>query len=307
LLQQGDPFALESASVSLALLLLLGLGGLRLIVRSAFSDGQVHQGVTAFQQIIAFSALGATLSYMLAARGDPLWDSSFRAWDATFGLGWTQAVGWLDRRPWLANANTLFYHSLIPQMVAVVLLLTQLHRIYALRVVMFANILAGFAAILVSGLFPAQGNLFDPAAYPHVGESAAFLHLPDIEGLRSGALRTLDLTKLQGIVTFPSYHAAMAVIHAWGFWHVRAARVPGVIWSALIILATPLGGGHYFVDVIAGAAVAIFALWVARSAVFFRLPDLGGANQTRVPVSRRAARLRQRAQRQGTSHVQSGR
>jgi membrane-associated phospholipid phosphatase len=56
-------------------------------------------------------------------------------------------------------------------------------------------------------------------------------------------------------VTFPSFHTAAGIILVISFW--RTALFPIIVlYSAIMIASTPVLGGHYFVDLIAGAAVA---------------------------------------------------
>ena len=51
--------------------------------------------------------------------------------------------------------------------------------------------------------------------------SAYLEQLHDLPLVRDGSLRVLDFDKLTGIVTFPSFHAAAAVLYLWAFWPVR--------------------------------------------------------------------------------------
>ena len=50
---------------------------------------------------------------------------------------------------------------------------------------------------------------------------------------------------MQGIITFPSYHAGLSLVTLWGFWASRMAwlRWPGMLLAALTIVATPVDGG----------------------------------------------------------------
>ena len=57
----------------------------------------------------------------------------------------------------------------------------------------------------------------------------------------------------------------MGGLYIWAFWSVRAARFPALLVNALLIAATPIDGGHYFVDVIAGLVVAALAICAARA------------------------------------------
>ena len=77
-------------------------------------------------------------------------------------------------------------------------------------------------------------------------------------------LRHLEVLGLSGIVTFPSFHAASAVLYAWALWAVRWMRPVALLANGAMLAATPLNGGHYFVDVIAGMAIAALAIVAAR-------------------------------------------
>src|SRR5439155_17310083 len=79
-----------------------------------------------------------------------------------------------------------------------------------------------------------------------------------------GTLRRLDLLGLAGIVTFPSFHAASAVLYAWAFWPVVWARPIAILANGMMMAATPIDGGHYFIDLIAGIAIAVPAIMAAR-------------------------------------------
>ena len=68
------------------------------------------------------------------------------------------------------------------------------------------------AAIVIASLAPALG------AHIHHGHPFAALHqgIDDLVALRDGSLRRLSLPDIQGIISFPSFHAAMGVLLAWG-------------------------------------------------------------------------------------------
>jgi membrane-associated phospholipid phosphatase len=74
--------------------------------------------------------------------------------------------------------------------------------------------------------------------------------------LRDGSLRHLELFKLAGIVSFPSFHTASGVLYIWALWPVRYFRWAAIATNAWMIAATPLIGAHYVIDVIGGIGVA---------------------------------------------------
>jgi membrane-associated phospholipid phosphatase len=70
--------------------------------------------------------------------------------------------------------------------------------------------------------------------------------------------------EIGGVLTFPSFHAASAALYIWAFWPLVWLRPAVVVWNLTMIAATPLGGGHYLVDVLASIVVTILAIAAAQ-------------------------------------------
>jgi membrane-associated phospholipid phosphatase len=77
-----------------------------------------------------------------------------------------------------------------------------------------------------------------------------------LEGLRDGTLSRISLATLDGIVNYPSFHAGAAVLLAYGFWSVRPLRWPLITLNTLMLASAVPIGGHYLVDLFAGAIAA---------------------------------------------------
>jgi membrane-associated phospholipid phosphatase len=275
ILERQDPFrlALETAilpGLGILVLLAAALGG-RLLQRP-----RLAAAATAFLQLTLFTMLGVMLSYVLAGRAGPLWDVRFAAWDSALGFDWPAIWSILDRSNTLVWLLGLAYHSLIPQMIVAVVALSSRGELDELRITVNAAILAGFGTVLLSGLLPGSGNLFDPDSYRHLWPSVAWSQGELIAGLRDGSMRVLDLGAMEGIVTFPSYHAALAAIFIWSFRTVPGLAVPGALWAGLTIVATPLVGGHYAVDVVAGLALVPVCIPAAQYLARLRLSPVQG-------------------------------
>jgi membrane-associated phospholipid phosphatase len=71
----------------------------------------------------------------------------------------------------------------------------------------------------------------------------------------------------EGIVTFPSLHAALGILFAAALWRVRGIKWAALVLNALMLVATPAYGSHYFIDVIAGVALAALC-WIAAARLF---------------------------------------
>lgn len=224
---------------------------------------RLFAGAIAFLQMTLFTVLAVVLSYALAARAGPLWDDRLAAVDAWLGVDWTAIVRRADGWPALLWIGGVAYHSLVAQMIVCIVVLSACGQLDRLRIAVAAATLSGAVTIAISGVVPALGNLFDPAAYRHLWPSVAWQERGLVAGLRSGTARMLDLTRLSGIVSFPSYHATLPVILAWALRPVSGLRVAAPVWAAVTILATPLFGGHYAVDVLAGLVLALLAIALA--------------------------------------------
>jgi membrane-associated phospholipid phosphatase len=230
-------------------------------------------------QALLFSVVGSILSYLLARSSVPLQDSALAGSDRALGLDWIGYAHFVDAHTWLVRAYRVAYSSLIPQTIVVILALGFGRMLDDLRQFVLAAILTGTASVLIAAQFPALGAFahygLKPTDFSHVWQATGLADLRDFLAVRSGRLTVLDLRKMQGIVTFPSYHAALALVALRAFWKsgLRWLRWSGTALAAVTIAATPIDGGHYFVDVIGGLAIAVASIAAANRLVFVRLPS----------------------------------
>ncbi|MBB4258772.1 phosphatase PAP2 family protein [Bradyrhizobium sp. CIR3A] len=90
------------------------------------------------------------------------------------------------------------------------------------------------------------------------------LHILAAVLVRDGTTRVLDAYSLAPLLTFPRFHAITAVLCTWAVWPLRWLRLVGVLWNAVVLLAPPIGGGHFFIDVIAGVVVALSTIYATH-------------------------------------------
>jgi membrane-associated phospholipid phosphatase len=67
----------------------------------------------------------------------------------------------------------------------------------------------------------------------------------------------------KGLIGFPSYHAVLALLVVWYARPLQVVRWLALAVNGLVLIATPIQGGHHIVDVVAGFAVAALAIWAA--------------------------------------------
>jgi hypothetical protein len=177
-------------------------------------------------------------------------------------------LAWMNGWPTVYAVFRPIYLSLTLQMTTVVLCLAFSGRLVWLRVYTLAFIFAALASIAVSVVLPAAGAW--PYYAPTAAESpnvmpAVSTSWPVFYGLRDGTLRALMAVGAEGIITFPSLHAALAVIVIAALWPVAVLRWVILALNGAMLIATPIDGSHYFIDVLAGVALAPPSLLAARA------------------------------------------
>jgi PAP2 superfamily len=227
--------------------------------------------LTGIAQIILVVAVMISLTYMAAAANFPLQDARLLAFDRAIGFDFRAFVGFVNDRSWLIAILAWGYRAISwPILVIAVLLPLTGHHLHASKYVL-VFLIALIATTLLSIAVPAIGTYgavgLVPSDYPNFEPQGYYDTLRDLPLIRDGKLRVLDLPSLGGIVTFPSFHAAAAVIYIWALWPVTIVRWLGLLSNGAMLVATPIGGGHFLADVIAGIAVVVlsvaFANWIA--------------------------------------------
>jgi membrane-associated phospholipid phosphatase len=107
--------------------------------------------------------------------------------------------------------------------------------------------------IPISWLLPAASAW----VYFGVVERVDAYHLIDFNALRSGEMTRISLTHVNGLITFPSFHAALATILIYASRGVKMLFPLYLVLNLLMLAATPTVGGHYFIDIIAGAGIVL--------------------------------------------------
>lgn len=270
---QFSPFKIEWASfvIPLTACALLMCGGW--FYGAIRPDIRLASALTATAQIVAFAAVGAPLSYLAAAAGLPLQDARFSAWDEYLGVDWLGYLTFISRHHLLHEIFATAYASFSLQTIATVLILALSGQVFRLRIFVKTFVATTLATIAVSAALPAEGpwlfHAVQATAANGYAEPLSATSWPVFFGLRAGTFITLSGLNSEGIITFPSLHAALAVLFTMALW-----RTPGVKWIFLVlniamIMATPLEGSHYIVDVLAGIAVTLLA-WVAVAKIASR-------------------------------------
>lgn len=201
------------------------------------------------------------LNHISMASAFPYVDDMLSSWDQALGLDWLGYFTFVHDHPALLNVLDFSYTSLTPLSVLTFVLLVVIglpaRAFYFVEMFFFTAIIA----LLAGMFFPAEAAVVHYAVnladYPNYINPPGVYHLSHMDRLRAaeGAI-TLHPNFLPGLVTFPSFHTAAGIIMA-----IAAFRswlfIPITCYVIAMVAATPVFGGHYFVDLFAGTAVAL--------------------------------------------------
>lgn len=226
--------------------------------------------------LIVYGLVFGTLSYLATAADRPMMAAQFAAADHWLGFDWQVYVPFVRATPVLRTMLHFGYTMMVQQLGLIVVVLTLLGRFQWLRITVDAFGLMALTAIILSGFFPAvDADVYFGATVPQMtphGWIAELQRVQDFLNLRDGFLVQIPVIDATGIVTFPSFHTMCGFLFAVAFGQIRFLRWPAVGLNALLIAATPVEGGHYLVDMLAGIALATAIMAAIFAYVRVRAP-----------------------------------
>jgi membrane-associated phospholipid phosphatase len=237
------------------------------------------------------------LGHVTMAARFPYTDDTLSRWDSYLGLDW---LGYFDllrhSSPLLLHYLSLNYAAFGPALVMSFAMLALSRDQRRARYLLETSLITAFLSIMIGMFFPARGamafHVLDQSAIiPEFAKLPGLYFVEAMENVRSDAPMLLDLDELPGLVSFPSFHTAGALIIIACFWRT-VLFVPALLFSAGMIAAIPVYGGHYFIDMLAGAAMAVAVLVLFASQPYYRGMFRGAASRgswVPLPVGRRPA------------------
>jgi hypothetical protein len=223
-------------------------------------DQRIASLALSVAELYSISAAVALLTYLSVLSGMHPMDSQLAAIDRALGLDWPGVFTWVMERPGLKRVLSFCYWSLLTQVFVLLIFLNITYRLDRIVEFMSLYITTLIACALISLAFPAD------SAWAHHGITGDIAyHMPHLMALRDGTMRTLDVAQMHGIITFPSFHAALGILFIYAT-RRTVLFIPAVVINVGMIMATPTIGGHHFIDVPAGLAIALIGCMLYSSA-----------------------------------------
>src|SRR4029453_269765 len=199
-------------------------------------------------QLAIVIIMGLMLSYAASTVTLPYRDAQLLAFDRWLGFEREAYMAYLKRHTALREVLYFAYMTIVHQTLLVCIVPLLVRRVDRLQAYIIAFVLAVTATAVTASFIPAANALIyvdqaptNLSTLPDGGHS----YFPTLEGLLAGTLRTIDFGGMEGLIGFPSFHAANAILFVWALWPIRLLRFPLLVLNFLLIASTPLAGAHY--------------------------------------------------------------
>jgi hypothetical protein len=238
-----------------------GMACLNLVYATIRPDRRIGMFAATIAQLIAFSSASMLLTYLSATSKFPLIDGYLAAADAAIGFDWLSLFMWVHGHPAVDRLLAISYDSGIIQIIILVILLPALGQLDRLREFVWLFVITLLITVALAWVMPAEGAF----GYYRVSHLTNAYYLHDFNALRAGAMPEIAMARLTGIVQFPSFHAAMALMLIYAYRGISYLFPISILLNLVMIASTPTTGGHHLMDVLAGLAVVPLAIFILRS------------------------------------------
>ncbi len=242
----------------------LGLVGIGGYIRAVKDTQRIALAVIGVGVFMGFTAVSTVFIFALFPLPNPLIDQQLIALDAQLGYHWPGFVAGLAEYPWFARGLGYLYHTSLPQIVLLIIVLGALGHDMALHRLLLVGIVTLIITVAIWWLWPSVG----PSAYQTIPKpilAATGLYYDDAYGAYLKQLVEVGPGRISpevitGVVAFPSYHMIMACMVVW-FSRATVLFLPALVANLAMIPATLSHGGHHLIDLAAG--IVVFAACLA--------------------------------------------
>jgi hypothetical protein len=225
------------------------------------SESVVAEFVLVVGLMVLFTNVGSIMQYGAIAAGLPYADWWLADLDAAMGIHVASLAAWTEAHPVFNLAFKVSYASLIVQFFFAILVLAAYRdraRVWEFAFHFHVCLVISLAALVI---FPA----ICPPAYFHFQPTIDMTRvIRQIRELHDGSMKVVRFDELEGLVSFPSFHAAGGFIVTWVFRDRRRFCVPLAALNVVLFASTFMTGVHYLVDVLASIPLFAFSVFAYR-------------------------------------------
>lgn len=223
--------------------------------------------------ILAFSLAFFSLSarpanvavYLIHDLSFPWVDAQLAYFDSLVGFNWLAQLAWINEHQTVARILRASYEMIMSFMLLTGISLLLLNKLEKLRELIMTYAISLSITIFIGAFLPARGAFFyhQPTAdlLGNIPSKSGRDFLDHMISLHDGTLKVVSFDQMVGLITFPSFHMVMALLMMWATWRTIVFPI-FVLFNILMAIATPVFGGHYFVDLIGGLVITALSIWI---------------------------------------------
>lgn len=141
----------------------------------------------------------------------------------------------------------------------------------------FATAVGALIAILIWAIIPSLGAKsiywLSPAVQHRLVVEVTCDYGRELVGLLHNGPGFISPRDIRGLIAFPSYHAALALLAIWYARSISWLRWPALLLNLLVMVSAPVQGGHHLIDIFGGILVGALSILAVRVAETIRLPS----------------------------------
>ena len=229
--------------------------------------------------LILLTGAIAMFSYLLTSLNHPLLDQAYVDIDRFLGFDWLAFLEWTNDRPLLDLMLTLSYHSSMPQIAGLIVLLAMTGRLERINEFLGLFLVTSTTVVVIAGFFPAVRRLrvLHPRARArrHPQSPRRSLASGTVQRFTRWLIapnRPVGRRRARYISFVPHLSGDHRYLGDPGLAHRASARPPSS--TAPSIVSTLPEGGHHLIDVIAGSLITVVAIVVwSKVRISTRTPD----------------------------------
>lgn len=230
------------------------------------NDNIVHTSL-GFATVVLFMLPGGMFSYITVLINGLNIDQALTSFDNVLGVNWVNithvAAQYPNAMSWAAQIYISSLYICAASLFVFGMVLEKPERVHEF----VTNVIfGGLFCSLIGGIFPADGyyvfSNISQSVIASINPSVGPSDMAKINEIRNGELATLYIEGGLGVVSFPSFHTVLSLILVWMARGTGFFFVVSVIWNVGIILCTPIMGNHYIGDVVGGAVLSVFIIWL---------------------------------------------
>lgn len=219
--------------------------------------------------LMIFSAAASLLNSFLLTVAGPNSDAFFDRMDRALGFHWYDVTLAVMRHPLLNGVFFTAYNMVLPEIALLLVALSvwgRVHSVYRFSAALALGALVTIAIWTVAPAFGAMALYVLPPDAAHLPLSmSGAVGRAQIALLRTGPGLIVPDALHGSLIGFPSYHCVLAALVSWHGWELKRLRWPLLLLNAVIVISTPVQGGHHLTDVLGALPVTALVLWMTRA------------------------------------------